>query len=344
LNLWQGSFFSKGHPIIFVCNFGSTWKGSYDDVQGLNTMLQNLGKEFPWIWARKVLYSLPDNSIQEDVRRGFWVHVDGALGGSYAPFIEMAFNLGVIEHRLPIFDFRNECVMSICTSFHKWLGCPWPGGIYMTRTDYQLLPPETVGYIGSSDTTFGGSRSALTPVLFWAYLARTGYVFNIKKSLDCLFYAHYLYDSLAKLQEELKEINPEHDIWLTRSFMSLAIRFRMPNKEIVWEYTVDTERLTTPLNDNEEQERTFAHIYSMWSLTPNIVDEFVSNLRHVALEKGFNAAFPDVDESGNPNPGPIVAINKKKRENSYKLHYVPIKGRGFGNNYKTFNEKKKKNW
>jgi len=321
-----------------------TWRGCYDDVPGLYAMLQKLGTEFPWIWSRKVHYTLPDGTIQEDVRRGFWVHVDGALGASYAPFVEMAYNLGIIDKHLPIFDFRNECVMSVCTSFHKWLGSPWPGGIYMTRTDYQLLPPETVGYIGSADTTLGGSRSAFTPLLFWAYLSKTGYKYNIKKSLDTLFYADYLYDSLAKLQVELKEKYPDedNDIWLSRSYLSLAIRFRMPCQDLIWAYTVDTERLTTPLNENEQQDRTFAHIYTMWSLTPQLVDEFVSKLRFIAINEGFHAAFPDKDEAGNPNPGPVVPIKPQqdvKPEHFRKLQYVPITGRGFGFNYKTIHNK-----
>ena len=39
-------------------------------------------------------------------RKGYWIHVDGALGASYMPFLQMAYNQGCTDIKPgPIFDF-----------------------------------------------------------------------------------------------------------------------------------------------------------------------------------------------------------------------------------------------
>ena len=118
-------FAGKGYPILLVLNLGTTWKGAYDDVPAINQMLKDLEEEFPWLWERTINYD-PIKPGLTDKRRGFWVHVDGALGAPYLPFIEMAHNQGKIDKMVSVFDFRNECVMSLGCSMHKWIGGPWP--------------------------------------------------------------------------------------------------------------------------------------------------------------------------------------------------------------------------
>jgi histidine decarboxylase len=169
LELLADFFLDKGHPILIVLNQGSTWKGAYDDVPAVNDMLKRLGMKYPWLWERKVTYQDNGKTIV-DTRRGFWVHIDGALGATYLPFLRMVPE-ALPGKKVPVFDFSIDAVMSIVCSSHKWIGAPWPGGIYMTRRKYQLSPPDTAGYIGSPDTTLGGSRNAFTPVLFWKYFA-----------------------------------------------------------------------------------------------------------------------------------------------------------------------------
>ena len=89
-----------------------------------------------------------------DVRSGYWIHVDGALGASYLPFLEKAQRR--IKGHIPKFDFSLPFVHSIVTSAHKYPGCPVPSGIYMTKRKYQIAPPDDPEYIGYPDTTFAG--------------------------------------------------------------------------------------------------------------------------------------------------------------------------------------------
>ena len=69
---------------------------------------------------------LEDKSTE--IRRGFWIHVDGDLGASYMPFVEMASENGLRDGMKPgpKFDFRLDFVSSIVTSGHQWIGAPFP--------------------------------------------------------------------------------------------------------------------------------------------------------------------------------------------------------------------------
>jgi histidine decarboxylase len=321
-------FVEKGYPPLIVLNFGSTWKGAYDDVPAVNDMFKNLGKKFPWLWKRIVHYD-PDDPGLIDERRGFWTHVDGALGAGYMPFVEMAYNQGKIKQRGPVFDFRNEAVMSICCSMHKWFGAPWPGAVYMTRIGYQLRPPSTPSYIGSADTTLGGSRNAFSAIVFWDYLARHSYEESIKDVLQTERVGTYLVDELKKLEKDLKEkFGNEVDLWIARSTLSLAVRFRLVNPTISYKYTVDSERLWVPISKTEEQERTYSHVYCMQSVTEELVDSLMEDIR-TACQDDWHNAFPKHD-GDQPNPGktrPITAPVRAK--GTYRL-LVPHEGRGLG--------------
>ena len=106
---------------------------------------------------RKIFYNLDDQS-KYFIRRGYWFHVDGALGASYMRFIEMAYENGMIKEKPgPIFDFRLDFVCSIVTSTHKWIGAPWPCGVYLTRSSLQLRPPSDISFLEA--TTPKGYRA-----------------------------------------------------------------------------------------------------------------------------------------------------------------------------------------
>ena len=302
-------FLDKGHPILIVLNQGSTWKGAYDDVPAVNDMLKRLGLKYPWLWERKVEYIEKGKKVV-DTRRGFWVHIDGALGATYLPFLRMA-QEELPGKKVPVFDFSIDAVMSIVCSSHKWIGAPWPGGIYMTRRKYQLSPPDTAGYIGSPDTTLGGSRNAFTPVLFWKYFARKSYSENIKRALETEKVAAQLEQELRKLEDELKLNDPSVDLWIHRSELSLAVLFRMVNDDITYKYTVDSERILVPFEEEGKQYaqyRTYAHVYSMTSLGEfGLVDKLIGSIRE-ACKDGWKNAFPDIVD-GSPNPSKPVSIH-----------------------------------
>ena len=318
-------FVKREYPVIIVLNQGSTWKGAYDDVPAVNDMLKDLGEKYPWLWERKIEY-LENKKKKIEKRRSFWLHIDGALGASYLPFLRMAQNMGKLEgKKVPEFDFSIKAVMSIVCSMHKWIGAPWPGGIYMTRRSFQINPPDTAGYIGSPDTTLGGSRNAFSPILFWKYFARNGYKKNIKRALKTERVAAKFKFEMEKLEDELQKRFPEDnvDLWIHRSELSLAVLFRKVNADITYKYTVDSERIKVPFKEDGTayyEDRTFSHIYSMSSLGKyDLVEQLIGDIRK-ACKKDWKIACPDFwkEEDGTivKNPGEknkidAHVINKK---------------------------------
>ena len=331
LKLLVEFFVKKGYPILIVLNQGSTWKGAYDDVPAVNQMLKELGEDYPWLWERKVKYKVKETvngKVKKkkltDKRRGFWLHIDGALGAAYLPFLRMAKEKARLKDKIvhelnnkevPEFDFSIDAVMSIVCSMHKWIGAPWPGGIYMTRRKYQLSPPDTAGYIGSPDTTLGGSRNGFSPMLFWKYFAKNGYEKNIKRAIETERVAAEFESELKKLESELQERFPEDnvDLWIHRSQLSLAVLFRKVNEDITYKYTVDSERIEVPFEDENgvlcSEERTYSHIYSMTSLGKyGLVKKLIGDIRE-ACKDDWKNAFPEqwFDYEENTivlNPGP----------------------------------------
>lgn len=327
-------FVAQGHPVVVVANLGTTWKGAYDDVPAINNMLQKLGQEYPWLWERQVQYGTKsDGSPLYDIRRGFWLHVDGALGAAYLPFVEMAHTRGLLPDQGPIFDFRNPAVMSVGCSMHKWLGGPWPSGVFLTRTGYQLMPPdEAATFLGTPDTTLGGSRSAFSPMILWNYISRMSYDDNIQKAVQTEEVASYLESQLRQLETELQtKYGPDVDLWIARSKLSLTVRFRLVNETLNYRWSLDTDRLWVPVTDTERQMRSYSHVFVMHSVDQSRVDEFIANVR-LATENDWHNAFPEIDVSVNqPNPGPLTPYQRPHAPDGRRLSRVPIVGRGFGN-------------
>ena len=321
-------FVSRGYPPLIVLNYGSTWKGAFDDVPVVDQMLKDLGRSHPWLWERTVHFD-PDRPQHADKRRGFWLHIDGALGAGYMPYVELAHKRGLTAECGPVFDFRNDAVMSICTSMHKWFGAPWPGSVYMTRVGHQLNPPDVAGYIGSADTTLGGSRNAFSAAIFWDYLARHSYDHSVKDVLRCFENVDYFVERMTTLETDLKSrYGDEVDLWITRSKLSLAIRFRLVNPSILYKYTVDSERLWVPISENEERERTSSHIYIMKHVDRELIDSLVDDIAS-ACENDWREAFPDVD-GDLPNPGSTRVKTAPTKGRHTHIMRIPHTGRGLG--------------
>lgn len=262
-------FTGKGHPIFIILNYGSTFKGSYDNVEAIGeTLIPILKKNH--MYEREIV--LEDG--RRETRRGFWIHIDGALGATYMPFLEMAAKSGLrgdLEPG-PVFDFRLDFVASIVTSGHKWIGAPWPCGIYMTRNKYRIKPPQnTPTIIGSPDTTFAGSRNAVSSALLWTYISTHSYEVQVKKALHCLDVARYTYTKLKDLEKELGM-----DLWVAHSHKyALTVHFKKPRDDIVFKYTLSNEQMLI----NGEEHRAYSHVYLMDHVTYEKIDELIGDLR-----------------------------------------------------------------
>ena len=124
-------FSSKGHPIIVVFNYGTTFKGGCDDVQTAGERLVKVLKKNNMYERTLVDHDNPSSLV---VRRGFWFHVDRALAAAYMPFLEMAYKNGLTDIKpASTFDFRLDFISSIVMSGHKYIGTPWPCGVYLVK-------------------------------------------------------------------------------------------------------------------------------------------------------------------------------------------------------------------
>lgn len=297
-------FASKGYPILIIFNYGTTFKGAYDDVEAVGKALMPILQRYG-LDERKVYYD-PDDPSKFDIRTGYWFHVDGALGAAYMPFIEMAYSEGLYPQRGPNFDFRLPFVHSISMSGHKWIGAPWPCGIYMTKNKYQLRPPDDPEYLGSPDTTFAGSRNGFSAMILWDYLARTSYSAQISKALYTEQMGDYAYRELKNLEIWLGK-----DLWVVRTPLSLTIRFKQANPDIIFKYSLSGETLYV-----NGQKRAYNHIFMMEHVTKERIDALINDLRQPN-------AFPPQQEESSPAPEEHVTSGGRN------LLHFPHTGRGF---------------
>ncbi|KAH3758482.1 histidine decarboxylase [Pelomyxa schiedti] len=261
--------------------FGTVECG-YDPVDTLLPQIRQVLAETKM--EKRVMW--PKGSKREqrhmEIRDGYWIHVDAALGGSYVPFLRQR------GYQLPQFDFSLPMVHSISTSSHKFIGSPFPGGIYMTKAKYQIIPPSDPQYIGSPDTTFAGSRSALTPLFMWNALASTSQFELANRAERCVQLTHYFVDQLRQLEKKNAGRNPpqaEHpsDLWIIHHGCSLAVCFRAPHRDTTFKYSLSGETLDEPGVDYDGTRkmmfrRTWNHVYVMPSVTKLMIDNLLADL------------------------------------------------------------------
>ena len=259
---------AKEHPILLCLNYGTTFKGAYDDVA-------EVGKALLPIFARygqdRRIISNP--GYRDVERTGYWCHVDGALGAAHMPFLQRA------GYAIPEFDFRLPFVHSIAMSGHKWIGAPWPCGIYMTRTKYQLSPSSAPGYIGAADSTFAGSRNGFSAMILWYYLARTSYPSQTAKAQRLDLLADYTHRALMRLQQERW---PGLDLQIARSPHALTVLFRQANPRIVAKYS-----LSNDIIEVNGRNYYYSHVFLMDHVTEGLIDQLIQDLR---ADDAFNLA------------------------------------------------------
>ena len=308
-------FFARsGSPPLIVLNIGTTFKGAYDDVEKIGDALKPILEKYN-LYERIVHYA-PD---KYDKRTGYWIHVDGALGASYLPFLQKAGSK--IKGHIPKFDFSLQSVHSIVTSAHKYPGCPMPSGIYMTKRKYQIAPPDDPEYIGSPDTTFAGSRNGISPVAYWCYYANTSEKMEIDKAVAV--------EALAKRAEEkFKELEKKYqskgyDLWVERTPLSLSIRFRNPeNDVVVQKYSLSQMTLQF---DGEQEPRKYVHIFIMPSVTIEKIDQLIQDLEKVYDHKVLSKQKNIVIQTKS-------VTTKSEKPNVQRIAHVPLDNRGYSGN------------
>ncbi|XP_074263731.1 serine decarboxylase [Silene latifolia] len=152
-------------PAILNVNIGTTVKGAVDDLDLVIQTLEECG--------------FPHNR--------FYIHCDGALFGLMLPFVKKA----------PQVTFKKP-IGSVSVSGHKFVGCPMPCGVQITRIEHINALSSNVEYLASRDATIMGSRNGHAPIFLWYTLNRKGYGGFQKEVQKCLRNAHYLKDRLKE--------------------------------------------------------------------------------------------------------------------------------------------------
>ncbi|WP_327064396.1 histidine decarboxylase [Kitasatospora sp. NBC_01302] len=280
-------FAAKGHPIFVNLNLGSTFKGAHDDVRQVCERLLPIFEEHGLV-HREVVHGTDPATGEPlvDVRRGFWIHVDGALGAGYAPFVRMAAQDPAYgwtpEVELPEYDFgltlptrefgEVDMVSSIAMSGHKWAGAPWPCGIYMTKVKYQISPPSQPEYIGAPDTTFAGSRNGFSPLVLWDHLSRYSYQDQVDRIRGAQELAHYLERRLLAMERESGV-----ELWPARTPGAVTVRFRKPSAELVAKWSLSSQDVVMVPGD-ESTRRAYVHVFVMPSVDRTKLDALLADL------------------------------------------------------------------
>ncbi|GAB2226609.1 hypothetical protein Droror1_Dr00022422 [Drosera rotundifolia] len=167
---------NKDKPAIINVNIGTTVKGAVDDLDLVIQTLEGCG------FSHDRLY----------------IHCDGALFGLMMPFVK----------RAPKVSFKKP-IGSVSVSGHKFVGCPMPCGIQITRIDHINALSRNIEYLASRDATIMGSRNGHAPIFLWYTLNRKGYRGFQKEVQKCLRNAHYLKDRLkyAGISAMLNELS-----------------------------------------------------------------------------------------------------------------------------------------
>jgi histidine decarboxylase len=297
-------FAERGHPILVVLNYGTTFKGAYDDVEGVGKALEPILRKHG-LWTRDVEYA----PGQYDTRDGYWIHVDGALGATYMPFLRMHDG----KKYGPRFDFELPWVHSISTSGHKWIGAPFPTGLYMTKVKYEMRPPDDPEYIGSPDSTLAGSRGGLAPAVLWDFIATHSRDALIERAMRTEELADYAHQRLLKLQAEVKA-KVKKNLWVQRTPHSLTVLFRQPRDYIIEKYSLSCETLKVGA-----MKRSYAHIYMMPHATRERIDDLIRDL------EGADAFDWDATEQ----PAKETNAASAEKAHDVPLMRVSLSGRGW---------------
>lgn len=88
---------------------------------------------------------------------------------------------------------------SVSVSGHKFMGCPVPCGVVITRLEHVKVLSTDIEYLSSRDATIMGSRNGHAPMFLWYTLNKKGYRGIRKEVQKCLRNAHYLANRLKEM-------------------------------------------------------------------------------------------------------------------------------------------------
>lgn len=105
----------------------------------------------------------------------------GALYALMLPFVKYG---PEVSFKMPI--------DSIAVSGHKFLGCPMPCGVIVTRKRHVDKLARNIEYLNSKDTTIMGSRNGQAPLFLWYTLRKRGVRYLLEDVKKCHERARYV--------------------------------------------------------------------------------------------------------------------------------------------------------
>ena len=129
---------------------------------------------------------------------------------------------------------------SVSVSGHKFVGCPMPCGVQITRMRLINALSRNVEYLASRDATIMGSRNGHAPIFLWYTLNRKGYRGFQKEVQRCLRNAYYL-------KERLREAN----VGVLLNELSSTVVFERPLDEtfiLKWQLACQVRALSSPVH------------------------------------------------------------------------------------------------
>jgi len=177
--------------IIVNLNMGTTMKGATDSNTEVFRIIKKHKKE-----------------------KEYYLHADAALSGFFLPFLERDL-------------FFKAHINSMSISLHKFLGLPYPAGIFMMERRFLQFVTHNVEYIGTSDATVSGSRNGHTPILIKHIIDKKGYD-EFKKDVEgCIEMAEYAVEQIP-------------GAW--RNHNSITVVIPRPNDDIIQKWQLATEK------------------------------------------------------------------------------------------------------
>ncbi|KAK3012198.1 hypothetical protein RJ639_010893 [Escallonia herrerae] len=232
----------KDKPAIINVNIGTTVKGAVDDLDLVIQSLEETGfthDSVLFFHTIRHLCSLVSGVVLKYKYHGiFYRNHNNVLDDDQAPKVTFKKPIG-----------------SVSVSGHKFVGCPMPCGVQITRLEHINALSRNVEYLASRDATIMGSRNGHAPIFLWYTLNRKGYRGFQKEVQKCLRNAHYLKDRLraAGIGAMLNEL-------------SSTVVFERPHDEVF----VRKWQLACQGN--------IAHVVVMPNITVEKLDDFLNEL------------------------------------------------------------------
>ena len=145
-------------PVLINANLGTTMKSGIDNTREIYRILKKHGM---------------------GGEGQYYMHCDGALMGFVLPFLES--DLLFKKH-----------IHSISISGHKFLGIPFPCGVFLMEKRFRECISSAVEYIGSIDCTISGSRNGHSPLFFKHIIDDKGTSGFKEDVTQCIELAEYL--------------------------------------------------------------------------------------------------------------------------------------------------------